>query len=164
MDNIKEDNLLTADELLQTLDFSKKNHLVATQYNQGFMTTKLDNFSEAFVECAAQRQGWSLDIGAAYGVATLSALKNGAKIIANDLYGIHLEVLKILCPRELTGNLQLKTGRLPEALNIETNSIETVLASRVLHFMDGPELLSALQSIYVPLLDGNNTIAFRRTL
>ena len=47
MSETEEDYLLTVNELLQTLEISKEKTLVATQYNQGFMTTKLDYFSKA---------------------------------------------------------------------------------------------------------------------
>ncbi len=56
------------DDLLPT---SKLPGMVPTLNGTGWMTLRLDSISEAFVEFAAQRQDECLDIGCAYGVATL---------------------------------------------------------------------------------------------
>ena len=41
-----------------------------------------------------------LDIGAAYGVNTIPALKNGATVIANDLEQSHLDILVVNTPKK----------------------------------------------------------------
>lgn len=48
--------------------------LVPTMNNTGWMTEGLDDFSQAFVDYAAASREESLDMGCAYGVATLPAL------------------------------------------------------------------------------------------
>ena len=138
-------------DLLTTLDFdANHNLLVTTQHNQGFMTTKLDEYSQAFVNYAGQRSDWTLEIGAAYGVATLTALQKGAKVIANDLYKIHLDVLHARCPKKLLPNLKLLSCDINNAI-FAPQSIAAVLACRVLHFMDGETLIKILNKIYIAL-------------
>lgn len=140
-----------ANDLLTTLDFEPdRNLLVATQHNQGFMTTKLDEYSQAFVNYAAQQSDWTLEIGAAYGVATLAALQKGAKVIANDLYKIHLDVLQARCPEKLLPNLKLLACDINNA-TFAPQSIDAVLACRVLHFMAGETLIKTLNKIYMAL-------------
>jgi ribosomal protein L11 methylase PrmA len=39
----------------------------------------------------------ALDIGAAYGVATIAALRTGAEVIANDIDEIHLQSIGLKC-------------------------------------------------------------------
>jgi SAM-dependent methyltransferase len=126
---------------------------VKTLNNQGFMTSELDEFSLAFVEAAAAAEGWSLDVGAAYGVATLEALRQGARIVANDLDGRHLEILKARAPQEKHESLRLLTGAFPE-LPITDESLECVLVCRVLHFFEGDKIRRSFQTLHQWLKPG----------
>ena len=140
--------MITANDLIKTLNFSSSDGLVSTQFNQGFMTTKLDPFSLAFTDYAAKQADWCLEVGAAYGVATLEAISKGAKIIANDLHKIHLEVLNLRCPEEYKKNLILSVGKFPN-IGLDNNCcpLGAVLACRVLHFMGKNELTESLKKI-----------------
>lgn len=140
--------MITAEQLLSTLNFASPTGLVGMQHNQGFMTISLDNYAKAFIDYAASQNNWNLEIGAAYGNTTIAALKKGAKIIANDLHKIHLDVLKLLCPQQLQNKLQLIAGKFPNEIIISENSIASILISRVLHFMNAQELTATLQMIY----------------
>jgi len=103
----------------------------------GFMTTTLDAYSKQFVEFAKDADGPVLEVGAAYGVATIPALQNGATVIANDLDERHLQILKDRTPEAFHSQLILKPGRFPDELELEENSVSAILICRVLHFFDG---------------------------
>ena len=52
---------------------------VKTFNNMGFMTTYLDEFSQKFVDSSVNCGGPVLDIGCAYGNASIPALKQGGE-------------------------------------------------------------------------------------
>ncbi|MBI5085701.1 MAG: SAM-dependent methyltransferase, partial [Acidobacteria bacterium] len=68
---------------------------ILTKNRMGWGSEQLSPLSELFVEfCRSSLRGEDqrvLDIGAGYGAATLAALRAGARVIANDLAGEHLE-------------------------------------------------------------------------
>lgn len=125
---------------------------VKTLNNMGYMTSTLDPFSKAFVEFSVKAPGASLDIGAAYGVAAIEALKLGASVIANDIEEKHLEILKNRTPKELHSRLTLLPGAFPNALMIPENTVGSVLACRVFHFFDGPTIEFAAKLLFQKLL------------
>jgi SAM-dependent methyltransferase len=107
------------------------------------MTTNLDPFMQAFVAWAAETKGQMLDVGAAYGVTTLPALAAGASVIAND---IDADMLAILASRAPAGSsLRTLTGSIVDGVELPENSLDGVMASRVLHLMrpeDGERAMS----------------------
>jgi len=58
--------------------------LVPTMNNTGWMTVALDDVSAEFARYAGTVDGEVLDIGCAYGIATLEALDAGARVCACD--------------------------------------------------------------------------------
>src|SRR5687767_8746618 len=68
---------------------SQKEVAVETKNKKGFTYT-LTSFGKAFINAAAKASKPVMDIGAAYGVATLPALLTGAKVIAVDIEDKHL--------------------------------------------------------------------------
>ena len=102
----------------------------------------------------ASAPGPVLDIGAAYGVATIPALKNGAHVIANYLEEKHLQILKNKVPLSYLSHLDLKSGRMPNELDIEKNSLGAVLTSRVLSFVLPEELELSFKKIFRWLKSG----------
>ncbi len=131
---------------------------VKTLNNQGFMTEYLDSFSAAFTQFAAIAPGPSLDIGAAYGVATIEALKAGATVIANDSDERHLEILKssaYATSGELVrSRLILKPGSFPDDLEFKEGELGAVLACRVFHFFDGPTIEKGIAKVHKWLAKG----------
>jgi 2-polyprenyl-3-methyl-5-hydroxy-6-metoxy-1,4-benzoquinol methylase len=88
---------------------------VKTINNMGFMTTYLDEFSQQFVDSSANCDGPVLDIGCAYGNASLPALKLGARVIANDVDPRHLEIVsQKSIELGLRERLTLAPGRFPK--------------------------------------------------
>ena len=115
---------------------------INTLNNMGFMVESLDEFSIEFVDHAASTKSPSLDIGCAFGVATIPALLKGATVIANDLYVGHLNILKENVPEEFQKNLTLMAGdflTLFQAIDWE-NHFNSILVSRVLHFFKGDDI------------------------
>lgn len=114
---------------------------VPTMNCMGFMTSSLDPYSQQFIDHAAACRREVLDLGAAYGVATIPALARGAKVVACDMDLRHLEVLRSRVPSHIACRLSTVVGLMPDAVDFEPGRFEAILVSRVLHFMD----ISALE-------------------
>lgn len=116
---------------------------VPTMNGRGYMLETLDDYALAFVEAAATGPGEALDIGCAYGIATLAALEKGARVCACDMEPKHLEIVRERTPENRRGNLRTVVGLLP-GVDFPRESFAAILAARVLHFLDGEELRLAL--------------------
>ncbi|HBG33895.1 MAG TPA: class I SAM-dependent methyltransferase [Holosporales bacterium] len=126
----------------------EKEALVVTLNRMGYMLSQPEKYNQAFIDFAPFAPGPVLDIGAAYGLATIPALEKGAFVIANDLDERHLKILKNKLPPSLRKRLMLKPGRMPNGLEFEENSLGAVLASRVLNFIAPEELLPSFEKIF----------------
>ena len=107
--------------------------IIPTLNGRGFMFDTLDPYSRSFVEFAAKQRDPALDIGCAYGVATLPALEAGARIVACDMEPGHLEVLTSRVPEERRHCLTTQVGTLPE-VDFNAENFSAVLSSRLFHF------------------------------
>lgn len=111
---------------------------VVTLNQMGYMAGRLDAYSEEFCNFSATAKHPVLEIGAAYGIATLKALEKGVKkIYSNDLDKRHLAILQSRCPSEFKERLELFAGAFPDAVELPNNSLSAILISRVLHFFRG---------------------------
>lgn len=137
--------------------------LINTLNSMGTMTPHPDVFSRAFIEFAPKAPGRSLDIGAAYGVATLPALRNGASVIANDIDGRHLEILLSRVPQEDRDRLELAAGEFPDKLDFPDGSLGAVLICRVMHFFDGPRIERAAARVMRWLAPGGKVFVVGET-
>jgi hypothetical protein len=72
--------------------------LIPTDNAMGVMTSELSPAAEDFVAHARDARRPLLEVGAAYGNATLPALAAGATVIANDLSSSELAVLASSAP------------------------------------------------------------------
>ncbi|MDP6151568.1 MAG: class I SAM-dependent methyltransferase, partial [Gammaproteobacteria bacterium] len=113
--------------------------LIPTMNNTGWMTEKMDSYSADFAEYAGTADGEVLDIGCAYGIATLAALENGARVLACDMDPRHLEVLYARVPEQLRGRYRSKAATMP-AVDFPQGSFAAILAARVLHFLNGTDI------------------------
>lgn len=121
----------------------------------GYMIRTLDRLSGEFVDFAAtEAPGPALDIGAAYGVATLEALDRGARVIANDIEPGHLEILATRVPAEHLDRLMLLPGAFPDGVSLDEGSIGALLAARVLHMFDGPQIERSATLMFESLAAG----------
>jgi SAM-dependent methyltransferase len=140
------------------------NGWIPTLNKMGYMTERLsDPFSEEFAVLAGRIQTPVLDVGAAYGVATLEALRRGAQVIANDLDPQHLELLRRQVPDDWKGRLTLMAGSFPEELSFPRGTLGAILLSRVLHFFDGPRIERATARMYDWLISGGKVFVVAET-
>lgn len=114
----------------------------------GYMGTTLDPYSQVLIDFAPSAPGPFLDVGAAYGVASLAALRSGCRVMANDLDERHLKILWEKTPKSLRDHLQLVPGSFPDQLKIKPHSLGAVLVSRLFHFFDGPTIMKAVGLIF----------------
>lgn len=124
----------------------------------GFTTTPCDPVSQRFIEHAAlsaKHGGKVLEIGAAFGAATLEAIAKGATVFCNDIDPENLAVVRQRFmeitddPCEsLTGDsskLILVPGELPnELIGLPEKQFDAILICRVLHFFSGTKIEESL--------------------
>jgi SAM-dependent methyltransferase len=113
--------------------------LIPTLNRKGFMSAHLDACSRAFVDHAATAGGEALDIGCAYGIATLAALAKGARVLACDMEPGHLDVLTQQTPPADRARLRTQVGLLPE-VDFPDAGFTSILCSRALHFLFGADI------------------------
>jgi SAM-dependent methyltransferase len=110
----------------------------------GWSTDVLNEVSTAFVRAAADATYPVLDIGAAYGVATIAALEAGATVVASDLDVHHLDELRARAARALHPRLTTVPGRFPDALSFSPESFDAIHCSQVLHFLTPEAVVAGL--------------------
>ena len=143
---------------------AEESGFIPTLNQMGFMTSSLDQFSKEFVDYAGKFPlEKSMEIGAAYGVATLEALKKGAQIIANDLEEQHLHILRERVPENLRENLTLLPGSFPEDIDTKVGSLKALLICRVLHFFNEERLSLALKKIHSWISSGGKVFVVAET-
>ena len=124
---------------------------VLTRNRMGWASERLSPLTTLFVEfCASGFCGESspaLDVGAAYGAASLAALETGASVIANDLDAGHLETLRHCVPEDQRPRLTLIPARFPRGLDFEDGTLGAVHASSVFHFLTGHQIQQGLCAV-----------------
>lgn len=124
----------------------------------GFTTTPCDPVSQQFIEHAAlsaKQGGRVLEIGAAFGAATLEAIAKGATVFCNDIDPENLAVVRQRfmeatddSSESLTGDnsrLILVPGELPnELIGLPEKHFDAILICRVLHFFSGSQIEESL--------------------
>ena len=126
---------------------------IPTLNNFGWMLTINVEHSDGFIEHASKSDNWSLDIGCAYGIHTLSAIRGGGRVVAVDLDARHLEILRSQLEPALADRLKTASGAFPD-VELPVARFGTILCSRVLHFMDPETLQRAVARIADMLLPG----------
>lgn len=119
---------------------------IATGNRHGWTNDRPNELSESFIEHAGRTRGRCLDVGAAFGVATLGAVRAGATVIANDLDEAHLRALIDRASPEERTRITLLPGRFPD-YTLEDGSLDAVHASNVFHFLRGHEIERGLTAI-----------------
>lgn len=137
----------------------------------GFTTTPCDPVSQKFIEHAAlsaKQGGKVLEIGAAFGAATLEAIAKGATVFCNDVEPENLAVVRQRfleitddSSESLTGDsnkLILVPGELPnELIGLPEKQFDAILICRVLHFFSGAKIEESL-ALLSKLLTPNGKI------
>lgn len=121
---------------------------IPTLNRTGYMTTQLDEFSQAFVEHAASIKQPVLEIGAAYGIATKAALSCGAKVVCNDLDPRHLAIIEQQITDDEKSRVKFIAGSFPHEIKFSANTFSAILICRVIHLFDGDTIEYSLQRIY----------------
>lgn len=158
--------LAIREKVMVAVEFKKpasKDGLTATLNRMGYMIDTLDPFREAFVDFSGSAEFPVLEIGAAYGVASLAALANGAYVVANDLDPRHLEILKQTAPKNALCRLELVPGRFPEELHFKENFFSAILISHVLHFLPGELIARSVTLLYKWLRPGGKVFILAAT-
>jgi SAM-dependent methyltransferase len=127
--------------------------LIPTLNNTGWMTEKMDTYSADFASYAGHAAGEVLDIGCAYGIATLAALENGAQVLACDMEPKHLAILDQRIPTDCRERYRSMPAILP-AVDFAPDSFAAILASRVLHFLTGADIELTVSKMYTWLKPG----------
>jgi SAM-dependent methyltransferase len=136
---------------------------VRTLNQCGRSTLVPNEYSQQFIEYAGALKGRVLDLGAAFGVASIPALERGAAVIANDIDVHHLQVLWERSPKHLRSRLSIQVGRFPKDLAIGANSLDAVHASNLLNFLRGGEILHGLDLIHRWLKPGGKFFSISGT-
>lgn len=119
----------------------------------GFMFEKSDAFADAFIRYAGDTGQAVLDIGCAFGVATLAALEGGARITACDMEPRHLDAVWDAAAAEHRDKLNCVVGQLP-GVDFAENQFAAILCSRVLHFLDGAAVDESVRKMFSWLQPG----------
>ncbi len=119
---------------------------VGTRNRTGWTSNVLNEVAEMFVEACGPGVS-ALEIGAAYGVATLPALARGAKVLANDLDPVHLDRLWNECPPANRERLTLLAARFPRNVKLPGEAFDLALASNVFHFFTGRQMETGAESL-----------------
>lgn len=127
--------------------------MIPTLNNKGFMSTSLDPVSAAFTVFAGQSEGMSLDLGCAYGVASLAALKLGANITACDMDLGHVQVLLSKVEKTQKNRIDGVVAQMPD-IAFQPDSFSAILCSRALHFLDGDDVTATVAVMAEWLIKG----------
>src|SRR3990170_4724838 len=133
-------------------EIQKPKVAVETKNKKGFTYT-LSSFGKAFINAAAKSSKPVMDIGAAYGVATLPALLTGAKVIAVDIEEKHLLSIANSVGVPLRNQLITLREKFPH-FDLPAQSLSAVYMSQVLPFLTGTEVENGIQKIYDWLVPG----------
>ncbi|MTH97967.1 class I SAM-dependent methyltransferase [Roseibium sp. RKSG952] len=130
-----------------------------TSNKHGVTIQELNRVSRDFIKASAQATLPVMDMGCAYGVATLPVLEKRKHVIACDLNPEHLDVLREKTPPEFQPYLTTQPGKFPQDFDFPPNSLEAILCSYVLHFLTGEDLVIALAKLRNWLVPGGRLFA-----
>lgn len=118
-----------------------------TLNDTGFMFEVLDEYADDFIHFAGRSPDPVLEIGCAFGVATLPALAAGATVTACDLEQRHLDILRENTPPGDRERLTCVQGALP-GVEFPAAAFGAILCSRVLHFLDGAAVDASVRKMF----------------
>jgi SAM-dependent methyltransferase len=137
----------------EALIIDERNRL-KTQNHMGFAHLTPLKATKEFYHQAKIHPGRYADIGSAYGTDAIHVLKTGAHVVAIDLDQQHLDMMKEQLTVEEHHRLETRCQRFPEEVNLEPETFEGVLLSRILIFLTSASLIQALTKVYHALKPG----------
>lgn len=136
---------------------------IKTWNKQGRTTSILNEINEAFVAFSRTSTLPVLDLGCAFGIASLAALQQGAIVFANDIDEGHLNTLIENTPILTRENLRTILGRFPFELEFPEESIGAVHASNLFNFLSGNDLEIGARKIWKWLRPGGKVFVISGT-
>ncbi len=132
---------------------------IATQNKRGMQMASRSPLFEAWVASCDGNHPLA-DLGCAYGLNAMEAIRRGLPVIGIDLGEEHFPYVRDLYQRGLEsahesyGTLELMTGSLTETINIPNDSLSGILVGEVLHFIPGEDILPAFKQLFSKLIPG----------
>lgn len=114
----------------------------------GYMKTSIDEYTDMFLDGVTKSDIPVLEIGTAYGYVVQKVLKAGGKVTACDVGERNLEILLKQTPKEYLKNLHVYPASFPDEVDFSEETFNAVLASRVLHFLNGKKLEVGFDKIH----------------
>lgn len=145
---------LLGEYMVNLRELESQGKLIKTVNRMGHSIADLTDFSKSFIEFSGTCIAPVLDIGAAFGVASIPALEAGATVIANDMAQEHLTAIKERTPQKHQNRLQLRCAKIPYGLDFPAESLGAIHASQVLHFLTGSEIAQSFDNFYRWLVPG----------
>ena len=128
--------------------------MIPTLDGQGWIWLYKDEITEAYIDFGAETKGLMLEIGAGYGHIVLDVLKKGARVIAVDVSGDQLEIIKERAAQGGFSGLTVIKAEFPEELDLQPESVDGVLISRLFHFFSGERIRESLKKVRTYLRAG----------
>ena len=137
--------------------------LEKTNNAHGYMH-QLSPIGQAFVDFSTQKPFQPmLDVGAAYGIASLPCLEHGAKVIATDIDKTHLQILRERAPSACRHLLSTVCAHFPLTLHLAQQSISAILIAHVLSFLTQQQLLQGFAKLHHWLVQGGKLFILNYT-
>lgn len=130
------------------------NGMIPTLNRMGHMFVHPDRLTQEFIVDAQHCVGEVLEIGSAFGVASLPVLLSGKTMTVNDLDSRHLDFISSQLPEPMRHLMRPLPGHFPHQVSLPQDQYEIVYASRVLHFVQPRTFIAALREIYQSLQIG----------
>jgi SAM-dependent methyltransferase len=121
--------------------------LEKTRNGFGYMH-KASEITKKFIDLSKTANQTLLDIGCAYGVATIPCLMNGAQVFGCDIDNNHLEIMKKRVPEAFIKNLETVNKKFPYQTDFLPNTFDGILISHVLSFLSPQEIFDGIMKVF----------------
>ncbi|MEI8295796.1 MAG: methyltransferase domain-containing protein [Alphaproteobacteria bacterium] len=122
--------------------------IIPTLNKMGYMFSPPDRVVQSFMDYAQEQRKKVLDIGCAYGVASIPLAKQQIEVIACDADERHIKLLQESLTVEERKFITPIHGTMPHTVSFEPNSFQAVLMSLVLHFLKPEEIQQSFKLIH----------------
>jgi SAM-dependent methyltransferase len=138
--------------------------VITTRNRRGHTSTVLNEYSRMFVNFVPRCAAPVLDIGCAFGVATLPALEAGGTVVACDMEDAHLRELLARCPEGRRRSLVAVRAQFPGGgISFPDGSFDAIHASNLLNYLTGDELVEGVARMHDWLRPGGRVFTISGT-